>query len=95
MAQLGIEIRHGIRALHNAAAARGITTDPYLRHLYDVVHFLWKELERYERTVQLTADGVIIKVGKSEVTILNNGGILLIGDRILLQTPTKSWSSMG
>jgi hypothetical protein len=58
-------------------------------HLTKLVHILWKEAEKLERTVKVTPEGLRIKTGLSELLVLTNGGIILDGQRILLKTPGK------
>jgi hypothetical protein len=70
-------------ALETALAAK-------VDHLTKLVHILWKEAERLEQIVQVIPEGLRIKAGASEVLVLKNGGIMINGLRILVQTPGKS-----
>jgi hypothetical protein len=70
-------------ALETALAAK-------VDHLSKLVHILWKEAERLEQIVQVIPEGLRIKSGASEVLVLKNGGIMINGLRILVQTPGKS-----
>jgi hypothetical protein len=70
-------------ALETALAAK-------VDHLTKLVHILWKEAERLEQIVQVIPEGLRIKSGASEVLVLKNGGIMINGLRVLVQTPGKS-----
>lgn len=70
-------------ALETALAAK-------VDHLSKLVHILWKEAERLEQIVQVIPEGLRIKSGASEVLVLKNGGIVINGLRVLVQTPGKS-----
>jgi hypothetical protein len=70
-------------ALESALAAK-------VDHLSKLVHILWKEAERLEQIVQVIPEGLRIKSGASEVLVLKNGGIMINGLRVLVQTPGKS-----
>jgi hypothetical protein len=70
-------------ALESALAAK-------VDHLTKLVHILWKEAERLEQIVQVIPEGLRIKSGASEVLVLKNGGIMINGLRVLVQTPGKS-----
>jgi hypothetical protein len=70
-------------ALETALAAK-------VDHLSKLVHILWKEAERLEQIVQVIPEGLRIKSGASEVLVLKNGGIMINGLRVLVQTPGKS-----
>ena len=61
-----------------------------VERLTKLVHILWKEAERLESYVKVIPEGLQIKTGFSEVTVLKNGGIMIKGLRVLVQTPGKS-----
>lgn len=66
--------------------------DDQVVHLAKLVHILWKEVEKLEkiaRIVKMNSEGLTIKIGSSEISVLENGGIILDGRRILLKTPGK------
>lgn len=65
------------------------TTDQ-VEHLTKLVHILWKQVEKLESVVHVIPEGLQIKSGMSEVLILRNGGILIKGDRILIETPGRN-----
>ena len=60
-----------------------------VNHLTKVVHVLWKEVERLEQTVTVIPEGLQIKTGLSELTVLKNGGIIMKGLRINISTPGR------
>ncbi len=51
------------------------------------IQALWRHIERLEDVIKITQDGVRIKVDRSEILILKNGGIILDGTRIHLKVP--------
>jgi hypothetical protein len=53
------------------------------------IRALWHHVQRLEKVVQIIPEGVKIKAGISEVTVLNNGGIIIDGLRIRIRTPNK------
>jgi hypothetical protein len=57
--------------------------------LTKLVHILWKEVEKLEGIVHVIPEGLKIKSGRSEILVLKNGGIVLNGARIYLETPGK------
>ncbi len=61
-----------------------------VERLTKLVHILWKEAERLESLVKVIPEGLQIKTGFSEVTVLRNGGIVIKGLRVLVETPGKS-----
>lgn len=71
------------------AGAQQATMAAQLDHLTKLVHILWKEVERLESIVQVIPEGLRIKSGMSEILVLKNGGIIINGIRVLLQTPGK------
>ena len=71
-------------------AASLATLEAKVERLTKLVHILWKEAERLESIVQVIPEGLRIKTGFSEVTVLRNGGILINGLRVLVKTPGKS-----
>ena len=68
---------------------KGRSREEQLVHLTKLVHILWKELEKYEQVIKVIPEGLQIKAGMSEILVLRNGGIILDGQRILLNTPGK------
>jgi len=73
----------------NPAVAQA-TLEAKVERLTKLVHILWKEAERLESIVQVIPEGLRIKTGFSEVTVLRNGGIIISGQRIHLKSATKS-----
>lgn len=67
----------------------GKNTSDQVEHLTKLVHILWKQVERLDSVVHIIPEGVQIKTGMSEVLVLNNGGIIIKGDRILIETPGR------
>ncbi|HKG77678.1 MAG TPA: hypothetical protein VKA90_09325 [Beijerinckiaceae bacterium] len=63
-----------------------------IERLTKLVHILWKHAEAMESIVQVIPEGLKIKTGQSEVLVLKTGGIILDGQRILLNTPGKQIS---
>ena len=61
-----------------------------VERLTKLVHILWKEAERLESLVKVIPEGLQIKTGFSEFTVLKNGGIMIKGLRVLVQTPGKT-----
>jgi len=51
------------------------------------IQALWRHIEKLEKVIKITQDGVRIKVDRSEILILKNGGIILDGTRIHLKVP--------
>ena len=70
--------------------AAPLALEAKVEHLTKLVHILWKEAERLESIVQVIPEGLRIKCGRSEVTVLRNGGIVIDGMRIAITTPRKS-----
>lgn len=66
------------------------TLEAKVEYLTKLVHILWKQVETLESRVQVTAEGVRIKSGQSEILVLNNGGIRIGGLRVLVTTPGKA-----
>ena len=66
------------------------TLEAKVERLTKLVHILWKEAERLEAIVQVIPEGLQIKTGASELTVLRNGGIIIKGQRILVEAPGKS-----
>jgi hypothetical protein len=60
-----------------------------VERLTKLVHILWKEAERLEGIVKVIPEGLQIKTGISEITVLRNGGIVIKGQRILVEAPGK------
>ena len=61
-----------------------------VERLTKLVHILWKEAERLESIVRVIPEGLTIKTGMSEVTVLKNGGIVIRGQRIEFKSATRS-----
>ncbi len=66
------------------------TLEAKVERLTKLVHILWKEAERLESIVKVIPEGLQIKTGFSEVTVLRNGGVVIKGLRVLVETPGKS-----
>lgn len=66
-----------------------LTLEAKVERLTKLVHILWKEAERLESIVKVIPEGLQIKTGMSEVTVLRNGGIIIKGQRILVEAPGK------
>ena len=58
--------------------------------LTKLVHILWREVEKLEGVIHVTAEGLKIKTGRSEVLVLKNGGIILSGRSVMLEVPGKN-----
>lgn len=67
----------------------GRNTSDQVEHLTKLVHILWKHVERLESIVHVIPEGLRIKSGMSEVLILKNGGVIIKGERILIETPGR------
>ena len=76
------------RAIADASAQA--TLEAKVERLTKLVHILWKEAERLESFVKVIPEGLQIKTGFSEVTVLRNGGVVIKGLRVLVETPGKS-----
>lgn len=72
------------------AAAAQANLEAKVERLTKLVHILWKEAERLESIVKVIPEGLQIKTGFSEVTVLKNGGVVIKGLRVLVETPGKS-----
>ena len=61
------------------------------------IQALWHHIERLERYIEATSDGLRIKVDRSEILIRKNGVILIDGQLITLKVPnnTKMITSAG
>ncbi len=70
-------------------AMQQATLEAQVERLTKLVHILWKEAERLESIVKVIPEGLQIKTGMSEVTVLRNGGIIIKGQRILIEAPGK------
>jgi hypothetical protein len=58
--------------------------------LEKLVHILWKEVERLQGRIKFTSEGIVLKDGAAEIAVLKNGGIVIHGTRISIETPGKS-----
>jgi len=67
----------------------GRNTVDQVEHLTKLVHILWKQVERMESVINVIPEGVQLKSGMSEVLVLKNGGIVIKGQRILIETPGR------
>lgn len=67
----------------------GRNTTDQVEHLTKLVHILWKQVEKLEGIIHVIPEGIQVKTGLSEVLILRNGGIVIKGERILIQTPGR------
>jgi hypothetical protein len=81
---------NGVRALGGAAPNPQESLQQKVERLTKLVHILWKEAERLESVVRVIPEGLTIKAGASEVTVLRNGGIVIRGQRIEFKSATKS-----
>jgi hypothetical protein len=66
-----------------------LTLEAKVERLTKLVHILWKEAERLESIVKVIPEGLQIKTGMSEVTVLRNGGVIITGQRILVEAPGR------
>jgi hypothetical protein len=71
------------------SASPQATLEAKVERLTKLVHILWKEAERLEGIVKVIPEGLQIKTGFSEITVLRNGGIVIKGQRILVEAPGK------
>lgn len=60
-----------------------------IAQLSKMIHVLWKEAENLEEYLQITPDGLHIKIGAAEMQVLRSGNITLEGRRVHLKTPGK------
>lgn len=79
----------GIGKSLDADAQSRLTLEAKVERLTKLVHILWKEAEKLESIVKVIPEGLQIKTGMSEVTVLRNGGIIIKGQRILVEAPGK------
>ena len=56
------------------------------------IQALWRHVQRLEKLIQGIPEGIKIKSGSSEILVLNNGGLILSSQRMLLKTPQKQIS---
>jgi hypothetical protein len=75
--------------MRNANLGQGNSLEAEVAHLTKLVHILWREVEKLEGIVHVIPEGLKIKTGRSELLLLKNGGIILNGARIYLETPGK------
>jgi len=62
-----------------------------VERLTKLVHILWKEAEKLESIVRVIPEGLEIKTGFSEIAVLRNGGVIIKGQRILVDAPGKTF----
>jgi len=86
---MGKEVVDAMRQAEREAGLRP-SLESEVARLTKLVHILWKEVERLEGIIRVTPDGLQIKSGRSEILVLKNGGIILNGLRISLETPGKN-----
>ena len=79
----------GIGKSLDADAQSRLTLEAKVERLTKLVHILWKEAEKLESIVKVIPEGLQIKTGMSEVTVLRNGGIVIKSQRILVEAPGK------
>lgn len=65
----------------------GRNTFDQVEHLTKLVHIMWQHMERMEKVVRVIPEGLQIKAGMSEITVLNNGGVIIKGQRVLIDVP--------
>jgi hypothetical protein len=53
------------------------------------IQALWRHIERLEKFIKPTSEGLMIKVDRSEILIMKNGAILLDGRIITLKVPNR------
>jgi hypothetical protein len=51
------------------------------------IQALWRHIERLEKFIKATPDGLQLKADRSEILLLKNGGIIIDGTRIHLKVP--------
>jgi hypothetical protein len=61
-----------------------------IKHLEKLVHILWKEAERLQGRIKFTNEGIALKDGAAEILVLKNGGVVIHGNRVAIETPGKS-----
>jgi hypothetical protein len=66
-----------------------------VEHLMKTMQLLLKELDKYEKLIQILPEGVRIKSQQAEVLILNNGDVRISGQRVLLAMPGKGERLLG
>ncbi|HKA73053.1 MAG TPA: hypothetical protein VKE26_14680 [Xanthobacteraceae bacterium] len=77
-------------AMRNAGIDPRPSLESEVERLTKLVHILWKEVERLEGVIRVVPEGLKVKSGRSEILVLKNGGIILNGLRISLETPGKN-----
>lgn len=53
------------------------------------IQALWRHIEKLEKFIKPTAEGLMIKVDQAEILIMKNGAILLDGRIITLKVPNR------
>ena len=84
-------IRDAVKQMDLGPAFKQAGLEAKVERLTKLVHILWKEAEKIESIVKVIPEGLQIKTGFSEISVLRNGGIVIKGQRILVQAPGKSF----
>jgi hypothetical protein len=64
---------------------RNVAQQPEVQHLTNVLRVLWREVERLERQVSVSANEIVLKSGSATVTLKADGTIAIKANNITIE----------
>lgn len=59
---------------------------PAVQHLTNVLRVLWREVERLERQVSVSATQIVLKSGDASITLKTDGTISIRGNTVTIES---------
>jgi hypothetical protein len=80
------EFAHSLNQSINAMQLdRDAAQQPAVQHLTNVLRVLWREVERLERQVSVSANEIVLKNGDATIVMKKDGSIAIKGSNITIE----------